>query len=355
MKKLVFACLVLLAATAVLAGETAPAAVKPDEKLDKMIREALPVCDDSKVTYETMMHKLPANLTGTVVRVEGGRCAGQFLNVVSKEGGFYLGVPWFLDNQKTGTIEEKLKQFTWSNLQANTTPVVDRTKTRDGLYKVTLLQMTESGNLPLEGEVDPAGTVFFVGHFHGMNEDVRTVRLKAFEPYVAASPSTGAAKPAVTVIEFSDFECPSCQHASTYMKPILAKYGEKVRYVRYDLPLVANHPWALAAAISGRAISNQKPELFWEYKKQVYENQDKLNAFLIEDFARNFAKDHDLDVKKYDADVISPALKESLMKGVGTAFANDIRATPSYLVNGTLVDAGDGGKALETYVESLVK
>jgi len=45
---------------------------------------------------------------------------------------------------------------------------------------------------------------------------------------------TGAAKPAVTVIEFSDFECPSCLHAASYMKPILQKYPDQVLYVRYD-------------------------------------------------------------------------------------------------------------------------
>jgi protein-disulfide isomerase len=355
MKKLVSLCVVFLAAAVVLAADTPPAPVKLDAKLDHMIHEALPVCSDSTVSYQEMTHKLPANLTGTVVRVESKRCAGQFLNVVSKEGGFYLGVPWFLDDEKTGTIEQKLKDFTWSKLQSNFTPVVDRTKTRDGLYKVTLLQITESGNLPLEGEIDPAGTVLFVGHFKPLNEDVRTSRLKAFDPILAISPSTGAAKPAVTVVEFSDFECPSCKHASTFMKPILDKYGEKVRYVRYDLPLVTNHPWALAAALGGRAVYTQKPDLFWEYKKQVYENQDKLNAFLIADFARNFAKDHDLDIQKFDADVNSPAIKESLLKGVGTAFANDIQATPTYMVNGALVDPGDSGKALEAYVGSLLK
>jgi predicted DsbA family dithiol-disulfide isomerase len=355
MKKLVSFCVVLLTAAVVLAADTPPVPVKLDAKLDRMIRDALPVCSDSAVSYQAMVHKLPANFTGTVVVIDSKRCAGQFLNVVSKEGGFYLGVPWFLDDEKSGTIEQKLKEFTWSKLQSNFTPVVDRTKTRDGLYKVTLLQTTESGNLPLEGEIDPAGTIFFVGHFKPLNEDVRTSRLKVFEPFLALSPSTGAAKPAVTVVEFSDFECPSCQHASTFMKPILERHGDKVRYVRYDLPLVANHPWALAAALGGRAVHNQKPELFWEYKKQVYENQDKLNAFLIEDFARNFAKDHDLDMQKYDADVNSPALKESLMKGIGTAFANDIRATPTYMVNGTLVDPGEAGKALEAYVASLLK
>jgi len=158
----------------------------------------------------------------------------------------------------------------------------------------------------------------------------------------------------VTVIEFSDFECPSCQHAAGYMPAILSKYGDKVRYIRYDLPLVSMHPWAFAATMAGRAIYRQKPELFWAYKKEIYENQDKLSAFTIDDFARGFAQSHDLDLKKYDADVNDESIRNEILKGVGIAFTNDIRATPTYIVNGKIIDAGDEGKALTDYVASLV-
>ena len=114
------------------------------------------------------------------------------------------------------------------------------------------------------------------------------------------------------------------------------------------------HPWSFAAAMAGRAIYRQKPELFWMYKKEVYENQDKLTAFTIDDFARGFAQQHELDLKKYDADVNDEALKNEILKGVGVAFSNDIRQTPTYVVNGILVDAGQEGKGLEDYVASLI-
>ena len=119
--------------------------------------------------------------------------------------------------------------------------------------------------------------------------------------------------------------------------------------------LVTMHPWAFAAAVAGRAIYRQKPDLFWQYKEQVYANQEKLNAFTIEDFARGFAQDHDLDLKKYDADIANPDIQASLLNGLGAAFSGDIRATPTYMVNGTLVDAGNEGKYLMDYVAGLVK
>lgn len=364
MKKTLLACLLLAAASAAFAAEPAeddfpPPKNPPDAKVAKLIKDALPICGDMKIKYGEMIHKLPDGLQGVVVRTDSPRqsCVGQFLSVTSRGGSFYFGVPWFLDDEKEGTLEERLKRFTWNHMQENFTPVIDhQTPTRDGLLKVTLMQTTEHGKLPLEGEIDPAGTVFFFGHFRPTNEDVNTGRLKAFEPYVVHSPTTGGPATApVTVIEFSDFECPSCQHASSYMPKILSKYGDKVRYVRYDLPLISMHPWAFEAALAGRAVYRQKPAAFWDYKKEIYENQDKITTFTVDDFVRGFAQSHELNMKKFDADLADESVHDEILKGIGVAFSNDIRATPTYVVNGHLVDAGAEGKALEEYIAALAK
>lgn len=357
LKRLLLTIPALLLATSVVADEAKPAVPSLGARAEKLIAETLPVCSvASTPTRNALVHKLPNNMVGNVVQVDSARgaCQGQWVTIRSNEGGFYMGIPWFLDEVQ-GTLEEKLKAFTWKNMQEAYTPVIDRTKTREGLYRVKLLQTTESGKLPMEGEIDPAGTVFFIGHFHPLAEDGRAARIKELEHFLAESPVTGAAKPEVTVIEFSDFECPSCQHAAGFLKPIMATHSDKVRYIRYDVPLVMMHPWAFSAAVAGRAIYHQKPELFWKYKEQVYDNQEKLSAFTIEEFARGFASDHELDLKRYDAEVASPELKAEILNGVGLAFTNDVRATPTYLVNGTFVDPGADGKPLEKFVEGLLK
>ena len=363
MKRLAFALLVLSITSATFAAdEPSQPADKPAPALgaraDKMIKDALPICaDDMKESRVALTHALPHNMVGAVVRLESkhSACQGQWVAILSNEGGFFMGTPWFLDDTE-GTLEARLRSFTMQYMKQVFEPVIDRTKTREGLYRVSLYQAVEGGGkMPLEGEIDPAGSVLFLGHFVPLATDFRTSRLKAFEKYLNLSPTTGSAKPDVTVVEFSDFECPSCQHAAGYMKPILAAHSDRVRYIRYDTPLVTIHPWALGAAIAGRAVWHQKPELFWKFKEQVYENQEKLSAFTIDEFTRNFASDHELDMKKYDADVASPELRAELINGAGNAFANDVRATPTYLVNGAFVDAGVDGKGLEDYVNKLLK
>jgi len=230
---------------------------------------------------------------------------------------------------------------------------VDRKATEDGLWPATLTQTTEAGKVPLRGFVDQQGKTFFFGAFRRLSGDMLAQRTKAFDDYVADSPAKGASKPAVTIMEFSDFQCPSCKRSSGYVDAILKTHGDQVRYIRYDLPL-AGHPWAFAAALSGRAIYRQKPDLFWEYKHAVYENQENLNAFMIWDWARGWAEDHELDMKKFDADLADQKIRTQLLEGAGVAFSNDVRATPTYFVNGAQVDAGDEGKALAAYVDKLL-
>jgi len=334
-----------------VAVSAAAAEPKSDEKLTEMIRSSLPLCGpETKIKQEPFERKMPLNMTGTVVTIESPRaaCAGQLLAITTPRS-FYLGQPWFLDSL-TGTTEAKLKQFGWQNMQTTFTTKIGTERTAEGMLPAELLETTEYGPLPLEGEIDPQGTMFLLGHFHPIASDLRAERVKAFAPFVQSSPTRGPASASVSVIEFSDFECPSCRFAATNFKPMFDKYKDQIRFTRFDLPLVTNHPWAFAAALAGRAIYRQKPETFWTYKEQIYENQDKLNAFLLEDFARNFAKDHELDMAKYDADLADPSIRKALLDGVGVAFTNDIRATPSYVVNGVIVDPGNDGGALDKYI-----
>ncbi|MGN6183317.1 MAG: DsbA family protein [Thermoanaerobaculia bacterium] len=347
---------VLLATSALFVCLPLFAAVDVDPKVDKAVRESLPVCADSKISYDEYPVKLPTGFRAAVVKIASPHqtCEGEFVAVTSPTGGLYIGAPWLLDNEEGKTTDEKLKRFTLRNLQEMRTPVVDRTNaTDDGLMRVTLTQTTEAGPLPMQGYVDPTGRVFFFGQFRRIKDSQSAQRVKTLESYLAGSPAKGASQPAVTIVEFSDFQCPSCKRASGYVDPIVAKYPDSVRYVRYDLPLTG-HPWAFPAALAGRAIFHQKPELFWQYKHDVYEAQSELNAFMFWDWARHWAEDHELDLAKYDADLNNAETKKLLLEGAGAAFSNDVRATPTYMVNGAMVDPGVDAKDLAAYVDKLL-
>jgi len=352
-KRLLFACSLLVCS---LLTSSNVFAVENEQKIDRIVREALPVCAESKVSYADMTFKLPARFTGALVKVESSRpsCGGLYAAIFSPTGGFYLGMPMQIKEEDGDTPEARLKNFIWRNLQMNVTTVIDRSKTTDdGLLGVTLFETTENGKMPLEGEIDLQGTTFFFGHFRRATNGIRPQRVKGFSTFFPNLPAKGPANAPVTIVEFSDFECPSCKRSSGYVDALMEKHPEKIHYVRFDLPLTM-HPWAFSAALAGRAIHRQKPELFWEFKKQVYSNQDSLTAFTFWDFARGFAQDHELDLKRYDADLQNEEVRSEILHGAGMALSNEVRATPTYLVNGAFVDAGDEGKHLAAYVAQLL-
>src|SRR6185369_5773112 len=210
MKSLILSFFAAFAAMAVLADD-APASKALDPKVERLVMDSIVRCKEMKLTAEPSPMSLPPSFSSTLIKVASPRavCEGQFIGVTSRSGGFYLGVPWVIKDAEGKTLEERIKNFTWQNMHESFMPEIDHHVTADGLYPVTLWQTTERGKMPMQGEVDVDGAVFFLGHFRRPTDDVKAVRLKAFEPFVANAPQEGASKASVTVIEFSDFECPS--------------------------------------------------------------------------------------------------------------------------------------------------
>jgi protein-disulfide isomerase len=349
LKKLL--CLIFIAtgsSTAFAAPRTVPEAV---------LQASIRVCSGQpKVTRRPIDAPLPAAFSGEYVFVESDEptCGGQYAAIVASDGSYYIGAPWILKGTPEGTPAEKIRSFAWDRMQEVFETEVAATPSKNGLLHVTVLQKTESGKVPIEGWVDRKGKVFFLGDFHPGSANLPKTRLTELEPILAESPTLGSPSAPVTIVEFSDFECPSCKSAGRYVKPMLEKYGDKVRYIRVDFPLVSVHPWAFAAALAGRAIYRQSPDAFWKYKELIYDAQSELSIFTLEDLAKNFVKDHDLDPKRYEADVNDPKLKDSLLSSVGKGFALQVMATPSYLVNGVFVDTGKDGATLDHYVAGLL-
>ncbi|MGH9701861.1 MAG: thioredoxin domain-containing protein, partial [Candidatus Acidiferrales bacterium] len=89
------------------------------------------------------------------------------------------------------------------------------------------------------------------------------------------NPSRGPANARVTVVDFSDFECPHCAELQKILKLTIPKYPQ-VRFVFKDFPL-QQHPWAMTAALAGRCAYMQSPDAFWKVHDSIFENQLVIN------------------------------------------------------------------------------
>jgi len=144
-------------------------------------------------------------------------------------------------------------------------------------------------------------------------------------------PALGASSAPITIIEFSDFQCPFCQRAAPTLKQIRAKYGDKVRVVWKDFPLTQIHPQAFKAAEAGHCAGEQGK--FWEFHDQMFGNQ----AALQPDSLKKYAADMGLDATKFNACLDSSKYAERVRDGVAAGTRLGVNSTPTLYINGRML------------------
>jgi protein-disulfide isomerase len=157
-------------------------------------------------------------------------------------------------------------------------------------------------------------------------------------------PYLGGANASVTLVEFSDFQCPFCLRVAPTLKQLHEAYGDRIRIVWKDFPLTAIHPDAFKAAEAGNCAREQGK--FWEYHDVLFANQEALDPEALKDYAANLKLDtakfnQCLDTAKYNDRV-----QESLKMGNGLG----VQSTPSTFVNGRLVS---GAVPYETFTRII--
>ncbi len=179
---------------------------------------------------------------------------------------------------------------------------------------------------------------FSSGAAHSQAVDIgATITPKALS--IEGSPSMGAAKARVTIVESIDFQCPYCARLSPTLDRLVALYPRDVRVVVKHNPL-AFHKRAMAAAKAAMAAHLQGK--FWGYHDLLFENQKTLED---EDLER-FAKQLKLDMNHWRADKESKAVEEKILHDQASMVGHGARGTPACFINGKMVA---GAKPLEAF------
>jgi protein-disulfide isomerase len=147
---------------------------------------------------------------------------------------------------------------------------------------------------------------------------------------IGKSPVKGPANAKVTIIEFSDFQCPYCRRGRDTMDEMLKAYPNDVKVVFKHFPL-GFHKEAEPAARATWAAQQQGK--FWEYHDVLFNNQDKLGA----DYYLATARELKLDEAKFKADMNSEAAAKQVKEDNELGAKNGIQGTPGFFVNGVAV------------------
>ena len=134
----------------------------------------------------------------------------------------------------------------------------------------------------------------------------------------------------VTIIEYSDYQCPYCARAEATIKDVLDEYGSKIYFVYKDFPLPFHNNAQKAAEASRCALEQGK---YWEYHDLLFENQQSLDSNSLKKYAKNMG----LEEAKFSNCLDSNKYADAVKQDIGEGQKAGVSGTPTFFVNGEIL------------------
>lgn len=215
------------------------------------------------------------------------------------------------------------------------------------LYEVKVQVSTEGGG-------DTA--IFYVtkdGHFliRAELEDITTdpavkVRKEIVTP---GYPAKGPADAPIVLVEYADYECPSCRQLDTILRAMLPTQPQ-VRLIYKDFPLTQIHPWAMTAAEAGRCAFHQDPNNFWKFHDALYDNQSIITPENAYQKIQDYANQSGLDANALKVCMAAPETQSEVNKSIAEGESLHITNTPTIFVNGRRL-IGPDAATLQQFIQ----
>ena len=162
-----------------------------------------------------------------------------------------------------------------------------------------------------------------------------------------AAPSRGPANSRVTIVEYSDFECPYCRSVQSSIDQVLKSYQKKVRLVFKHVPLRI-HEHAFSAAVAAFCAGEQGK--FWTYHNALFASQE-----LGGDTLKGLAKRENLDLQKFGTCLASDEAAAYVQQNAREAFELGINSTPTFVINGRVARGALTFDEFKTIIDEELK
>lgn len=183
-------------------------------------------------------------------------------------------------------------------------------------------------------------------------------RLTKLNESLEGRPFRGKEDAAVTIVEFSDFQCPYCTRGAATVEQILEKYPDDVKFVFQHFPLNF-HPWAKPAAIAANCAANQNHDAFWTLHDAYFKNQKQLKPEnVVAESKKYLGTDSGIDIavwEKCAGDTSSAEYQAEAAKvDADMAFGQSmgVSGTPGFFVNGEFLN---GAQPITAFVPLIEK
>jgi protein-disulfide isomerase len=248
------------------------------------------------------------------------------------------------DTEKIGTYIRKA-----FNIPPNVAVVVQEGGEQQipGMKSIKVQFTGERGSQSQEAWISPDQKILVVGRVLDMSVDPYKENLAKIN--LSNAPVKGAQDAKVTIVEYTDFQCPYCSRAHVTVEQLLKDYDGKIKVAYKALPLNI-HNWAEDSAVAAACVSEQNQEAFWKYASYFFQNQttltkDNLSAKIFE-----MAKTNGLDEAALKTCIDSKKTLPQVQADIKEAQALGFQSTPSFVVNGRPVI---GAKPIEEFKQII--
>lgn len=155
-----------------------------------------------------------------------------------------------------------------------------------------------------------------------------------------ADHTKGSDENKILLVEYGDYQCPSCKGAHPNLKTLMEEYGDSVTFVFRNFPLTAMHPNARAAAAVAEAAGLQGK--FWEMHDLLYDNQgdwSSADAGQRTSVFTRYAESLELDMAKFNEDIVASNVTQKINFDLSLGKSVGAQATPSFFLNGEELDS----------------
>jgi protein-disulfide isomerase len=223
-----------------------------------------------------------------------------------------------------------------------------------GFLEVTVhLSYNNATPPPVHYFMSKDGKKIFKGDVYDINKSPFQANLDLLD--VKGAPSLGPANAPITMVVFSDFQCPMCkQEAEVIHKQVIEAFPTQVRVYFRDYPLESLHNWARAAAVAGRCVYKLNPAAFWDYHDWIYENQSYIGLDNLNSKLQEFATAKGLDSMQFSRCIENKTTDPEVKASMAIGNSLSLNSTPTIFVNGRRIDGAVPWENLQALIKAEI-
>lgn len=345
-----FLAVLLVALIALQPGQQATAEVSSatNQKIIQYVREKFGIPNNVKLTVAPFQNSDYTDFYKTEITVEDGKQKKSQLALITKDAHYMVlgeilvasateqrnvaAHPSATDKKIVDYVRTKFKVP--EDVKLSVGPFHD-SKFAD-FYETTIYGQKGERKSETPAFLTKDGRYTVIGSVFNLSTDPRreveqTINLRD-------QPTVGPANAPVTIVEFADLECPTCAEMQKFIEnQLIPKYGNKVRIIFKEFPLVTIHDWALQAAIANECAYQLNPQNYFHYRSIIFESQGMINAANVRQLLLDFGQRAGLNQLKLSVCLDSKASLPRIEADMAEGHKLGVMSTPTLFINGTPV------------------